>query len=203
MSDMEQTTTDEANELRGRPRLSEDVLDELEVGVEEGGGFAVDFTKLEMGQSPLQAPEFRPRARPGWHQTTKRDDEIQNGHLLSPQVGYRFIRKQATGINPKTGKQWTRQPVGQEAGERMKQFDHHDAAGRACYIYWMEVPQAVIDADIRAATFRSHMGFKKQAEQIKKWENGLNSSFGRKDQIVSVTEDFEDGREVIHPIASE
>lgn len=200
METINENTPDETNELRGRARLSDADLDELEGQAEDSKGtkaFAVDFTKLEVGQSPFQVDSFTPRARPGWHQTIKRDDEIQNGQLLG--VGYRFIRKQLTGKDPETGKPYPRQALGQEKGERYKQFDHHDAAGRACYVYWMEVPQELVDADIRASVFKSHSRLKDIKETRKKWVDGLNSRIGRKDEVVTVTEDFEDGREVIHP----
>jgi hypothetical protein len=191
-------TPDEANELRGRPRLSDADLDDIEGQSEAKGtkAFAVDFTKLEVGESPFQVDSFKPRPREGWHQTIKRDDEIQDGQLLG--VGYKFIRKQLTGKD-ENGKAIPRQALGQEKGERYKQFDHHDAAGRACYVYWMEVPQELVDADIRASVFKSHSRLKDAKKTRKNWVEGLNSSIGRKDEVVTISEDFEDGREVIHP----
>lgn len=198
METINEPTPDEANELRGRPRLSDADLDEIEGQSESKGtkAFAVDFTKLQVGESPFQVDTFKPRPREGWHQTIKRDDEIQDGQLLG--VGYKFIRKQLTGKD-ENGKPIPRQAIGQEKGERYKQFDHHDAAGRACYVYWMEVPQELVDADIRASVFKSHSRLKDAKKTRKQWAEGLNSSIGRKDEVVMVSEEFEDGREVIHP----
>lgn len=198
METINEPTPDEANELRGRPRLSDADLDEIEGQSESKGtkAFAVDFTKLQVGESPFQVDTFKPRPREGWHQTIKRDDEIQDGQLLG--VGYKFIRKQLTGKD-ENGKPIPRQPIGQEKGDRYKQFDHHDAAGRACYVYWMEVPQELVDADIRASVFKSHSRLKDAKKTRKQWAEGLNSSIGRKDEVVMVSEEFEDGREVIHP----
>lgn len=198
METINENTPDEANELRGRPRLSDADLDEIEGQSESKGtkAFAVDFTKLQVGESPFQVDTFKPRPREGWHQTIKRDDEIQDGQLLG--VGYKFIRKQLTGKD-EAGKPIPRQAIGQEKGDRYKQFDHHDAAGRACYVYWMEVPQELVDADIRASVFKSHSRLKDAKKTRKQWAEGLNSSIGRKDEVVMVSEEFEDGREVIHP----
>ncbi len=193
---------DDEQELRGRPRLDDAVLDDIDAEIDSTGGkgFSVDFTKLELGQSPFDRPvDTAPRKRPGWQQTLKRDDEIQNGDLR--RMGYEFIRKQLSGKG-EDGKPIPRQPVGKEKGERYKQFDHHDAAGRACYVYWMEVPEELVNADIRAMSFKSHSRLKDTKTLAKTWEQGLNSRIGRKDQIVSVEsqgiEDFT--KSEIHPV---
>jgi len=157
-------------------------------------GFEIkDLSKLAVGESPFEKKEFKPRPRAGWHQTIKRDDEWDECRGF----GYKFVRHQL--LKDVNGKAVKRQAVGQELGEVIKQWDHRDAGGQARYIAWMECPQELIDADIRATVFKSHRALKDPENQVKAWADGANSRIGRRDEVVKVeAATFEEGREEWH-----
>jgi len=140
------------------------------------------------------------RPREGYHQTTKRDDEIESAR----RNGYTFIREQELFrvVEDENGKRTKVavpfQKPGNETGPIMRLAEGRNREGFQSYLYAMEIPQNLVDQHLRAISFRSHGGLKEQKSILKQYVDGANSRIGRREEITVKGDGYEEGLEQHH-----